>query len=202
MNYRELLEVKPQIESTATKHGIGVGSREFAWIYEPPESLQRLEEYAGPFLFETPDTFVSFLLPENTEATAYVHNHPTGDVIPTFDDMEGFLRMVRDNDSLRYGVICSTKGGFVSGYFLMFYYGETSEVDSIRRNNSHAYNSVYDKLHDEFRRNPNAKLWGADLLTIDEQRRLDMKILSQSKISVSIAPLPGFRFEDFKFLRE
>ncbi len=138
-----LLEIKPQIEATFAENGMGVGEREFIWIYGPGKPLERLRKVHGFYsLLARGRDFKhggEFIEPFNTQAIALVHNHPSGNMIPSYSDIEGFIRCVPHNLRLKYEVIASTEGAEVRGYCVMTYDGETPEAAALRERMARMY---------------------------------------------------------------
>lgn len=138
MNYtvslEDLASWAPQIEATRSPKGIGPAGKEFAWTYEPGQTLYRLREVEDPVLRFIPGAekySIRFEMPVGTKAVVFLHNHPVGDVLPSYEDIETFLKMVEKNKLLRDAIIAGTEGGIVRNYGIMHFTGNEKQTQEL-----------------------------------------------------------------------
>ena len=207
MNLKELMELKQQIESTKSEDGLGIGEREFTWMYEPGKPIRRLQEIfsltsimLGGLRFSSGGLYQS---PSNTNAIAIIHNHPSNDVHPSYWDVKTFLSCISKNPRMRYSLIAATGGSEVHGYFIMTYRGRRSEATKFEKSIEEMYRNYCNIRQKEIRENPerfDIKL-GECIFSLKEERYMSLKAMSMSKIVGELFPMPGHKTEDWKFIK-
>ncbi|MFH1105623.1 MAG: hypothetical protein V1731_00205 [Candidatus Aenigmatarchaeota archaeon] len=191
MQMEELLAIKPQIESTKSRGDVGTGSREFAWFYTPGRCLKRLKEEREPLHLEGGrSNCVIPKIPVNTKAIAYVHNHPNGMASPDYADINMFLYCIENNSRLDYSLTAATQRGIVTGYYVMRYSGTRPDARKERE--------IIDKDYEEWREKMRKE---RIFISVEEQIDIALKLMEKIHISGKVVPLPGYKVDDWKFLR-
>lgn len=207
MHFEELLKIKTQIESTKSESGLGIGDKEFAWSYESEQGLKCLEERCSlsGLLLGGPEHAVEYVAPTNTNATVLIHNHPGGDVSPSYWDLISFLSSVSGNSRMRYSLIASTERGRVSGYLVMAYIGRRARASALKRKISKRYNDLCNLRQQEIRTSPEEVRWGENIFTVDERRKISLELRSTEvyggKITEELVPMPGYQSKRYRFVR-
>lgn len=195
MNLRQLRELKPQIEHTKSEEGLGVGEKEFAWVYEPGKPIKRLKEIESPqiYFLGGHKHCVIIKTPLNTNAVAKVHNHPTGEMYPNYSDIKAFLNFVEFNPRLRFSLAAATEGGIVSGYYVMTYRGRCSEAQSTREKIKQVYvEQICKRLKSGHPEKYNLPDW---------EVQTALMLMEKSDITGKLIPIPGYKPKEWGFVK-
>ena len=202
INYNIL---KEQIEATRLSDDLGIGEREFAWIYRPGKPIKILPEpeYRGlAFLLAgaTNKNAVEFTPPKNTPATALIHNHPSSNVTPSYEDTVNFLRLMGTNPKLKYSIIAATRGGEVNGFLEMTYTGERSAIplEAI----TDFYGALCEKRQKEIRERADPGInWGECIFSLNELRKISINIVAMAYLRLHFFAMPGYKRQGWKFVK-
>ncbi|MDO8511345.1 MAG: hypothetical protein Q7S55_04210 [Nanoarchaeota archaeon] len=194
--------LKEQIEATTSLDGLSVGEREFAWIYIPGKPIKILPECRGLatlFAGGSNTNVIEFIPPKDTYATAFIHNHPSSNVTPSYEDTVTFLSLMATNQKLKYSIIAATKGGKVNGFLQMTYTGERSAIplEAITT----FYGSLCEKRQNEIREGRYQGIWGECIFSLDELRKIDTNIIAMAGLQLHFVAMPGYKRQDFKFCK-
>jgi len=204
MDVQELVELAPYIELTTSKDGLGVAEKEFVWIYGRGGLIERLQEHKTMFtlLAGGCEVAVAYEPPINTDAAALIHNHPSRDVSPSYEDIVSFLDCVSNNHELKYNLIVSTENGIVSGYFMMTYVGERSAALTLKAQIELKHDAILNSRRKELRAFPERFdiPWGDNILSMDEEKDMVIDMLCECGFVSTFLPMPGYALNDGRFI--
>ncbi len=194
MKNLDLASIKSQIESTVDKKGLGIGQREFIWSYKLGHPIKRLREVNSfnMVLNGGIENGVSYLLPKYTNNTTLIHNHPNGTPFPSPWDVLALLNASSKHPTIKNSLIAATKENNVVGFYLMTYTGDPSKAEylSQKANNRHDVLINIRRLQIENYPKQFDILWGANIFSYEEQKKISLELMFESKIGGIRFPFP------------
>ena len=201
----ELARIGSEIESTPPEERGDISNVEFAWLYTPRKPLQLLKRQTGEIasLLMMGGSGIVFEDYSETSATAHVHNHPSGNMQPTLEDLNVLLGGVARGENLSFSLIASTHLGIVTGFYELEYNGERANVAALMEGNKNIYRAHLARKYDLLDRNPElrAKMSvGDSILSPQEYNAMVSEAMTSSSIVGRPRPLNGYRFKNWRFV--
>lgn len=205
ISLEELTKLAKEIERTPSEERGDISNTEFAWLYTPGEPLQQLKRQKGEIagLLMMGGGGIVFEDYSGTNAVAHVHNHPSGNMQPTLEDLNVLLGGVKRSENLRFSLIASTNSGRVRGFYELGYTGERANVVALMEGNNDIYRAYLERKYDFLDRNPEVRARmrvGDSILLPQEYHAMVAEAMNTSSIVGRPRPLNGYRFENNKFV--
>jgi len=207
ISLRELNRIAREIEASPPDERGDVSKVEFNWLYTPGEPLHPLKKQEGD-MAKFFMRFMSCFVTENfsrTDATTHVHNHPSGNVKPTLEDLNLLLGGASRNKNLSAALIASTRSGAVKGFYELNYNGKRSKAASSIESNLDIYRVYLNRKYDLLKRNPELRAKmniGENVLSPTEYFAMVSEAMDSSYITGRPRPLKSYRFENWGFVPE
>lgn len=196
--------LKRQIEATKAVEGLGIGEREFAWVYgvdRPIELLPESKGLATLFARGSNRNVIEFIPPRDTDATTFIHNHPSSNVTPSYEDTVTFLSLMATNPKLKYSVIAATKGGEVNGFLEMVYTGERSSIplETITA----FYWALCEKRQKEIREKEDfINWWGKCIFSLEELMEISINVVDMAGLQLHFVAMPRYKKQGWEFIKD
>lgn len=207
MRLDDLLRIKEGIETTEKWEGKGLSEVEYQWLYTPLSPLRQLERVESDplnIVLQLSGMISVYTFPKETDAIAHIHNHPQGYIPPSFNDINLFLKLLR-YPSIKYALIAATSESLVSGFYCLEYHGNYSDVKKLIRANEVSLTRICSKRHQDIVAHPekysHIRL-GMDVFTNEELITMSLRRMERSNIEHYALSMPGYKFQDWRFVKE
>lgn len=201
----ELTRIARDIEKTPSEERGNISNAEYAWLYKAGEPLQQLKRQKGEIagLLMMGGGGIVFEDYQKTNALAHVHNHPSGNMQPTLEDLNVLLGGVIRGQNLTFSLIASTNTGTVAGFYELKYTGERANAAPLIEGNNDIYRAHLRGKYDLLEKNPKLKAKmtiGESILSQQEYQAMVAEAMTASSIVGRPRPLDGYRFENKRFV--
>ncbi len=205
ISLEELIRIKDEIKSSPPDDRGDISNVEFAWLYTPRKPLHHLKIQTNETadLFQMGGNGVVFEDYSGTNAVAIVHNHPSGYMMPSMEDLNVLLRGVAQNKNLSHELIASSELGRVTGFYELQHTGKRSKAFALMRSNLNIYCKHLTRKYNFLKKNPelHAKMKIGDrILSLEEYNSMVSEAMNSSSIIGRAHPLNGYKFENWRFV--
>lgn len=207
ISLEELTRIAREIERTPPEKRGNISNAEFIWLYTPGKPLQQLKRQKGVIagLLMMGGSGIVFEDYSRTSAIAIIHNHSSGNMQPSLEDLNVLSGGVIRGENLRFSLIASTNLGIVTGFYELKYTGARANAAALIKGNNDIYRAHVDRKNEFLERNPEIlskmKL-GDSILSSEEYRNMVSEAMAASTIIGRPRPLSGYRFENLRFVPE
>lgn len=208
---RDLTSIERDIVYTRTDSGSGPWEREFSWWYTPGLPLERAD-YSCPadgknvvLLFMQMKGVLCFSksLPKKDRVKAIVHNHPSGNVLPSHWDIVTLLKTYEESN-VGCSIIASTPGpALLRGFLVMQYKGNRKDVGALIGQVNDFFGHECDRRHEEMDTYPgkfNYILAGDCIFNNREIKQMAIQEMQIAKVDYSLIAIPGCTSKGWGFV--
>ena len=207
ISLEELTRIAGEIERTPSEERGDISNAEFAWLYKSGQPLQQLKRQTGEIagLFMMDGSGIVFEDYSGTDAVANIHNHPSGNMQFTLEDINALLGGVTRGKNLKYSLIASTNTGKVNGFYELEYAGKRANAAALMEANNDIYRAHLGKKYDFLDKHPEVRAQmkiGESILSPQEYHTMVTEAMTASSIVGRARPLTGYLFADKRFVPE
>ncbi len=166
--------------------------------------MERVDSDPLNLVFQLSGMMSVYTSPKETDAIAHIHNHPSGYVLPSFEDINTFLHLLRYS-SIKYALIAATSNSVVSGFYCLEYHGDKTATMKLIQANRKFNERIIRERHRAIEAYPKEFTHlriGDSIFSFDEQITMVLERMEKNHITHYPLPLPGYKFQDRRFVKE
>jgi hypothetical protein len=178
---------------------------EFGWFYIPNQPLFSIKSHDSDMSLPLMRNGAFIAEPLSVRgATSFIHNHYTGHMTPSIEDVMTFFSLAHKNQKLTSALIASTNTGQVAGFYELRYVGKHSEVHHHTQEIEHFYRMKIAEKWEWLHKHPKileSMEPGQPIFNLEEGTQLGQDAMNLSSVIGIAHPFDGYTFSNWRFVK-